>query len=162
MKESPNLTIALLSHIGHSLKNIETVLKEAVEELLSSEDAQLSTIGKDAEIALGKLSNISNTIGILEEGAEDTSDNNLIALKNILSYSPLGHEINGVKLEIKKANGPIAQLNLPWNEVELKAILCEENPNAEIPRINHMLIKILYKSIKDEGFTFWIKGKQIF
>lgn len=159
MKESSRLLISLLSHFGHSLKNIETVFREATEELIESKDANLNVIGNDSSIALSKLSAISNLISSLEEesGIEDPK---ILALKNLLTEN-CPDEGTSVTLEIQSVGLDKLSIDLPCKETVLYDILNTENNNIEMPDAGMLLIRLLYTLAKEDQFTFLINGKNL-
>jgi len=160
MKESSTFTLALLSELSHSLKNIETVFRQATEELTESKDEHFSTIGKDTNIALRKLSNISTTIGLLEEESKEIGDSSILALKNVLS-STSSPDAGSTIIEIKKTDRESLAIELPWNEKSLTRVLSDGQNDFDIPRTNLLLIKLLHSLIKEDGFSVWINNKQI-
>lgn len=81
MKNETSLLIELFNSTGHSLKNIETVFKEAVEELTQAENDYLNIVGRDSEIALNKLSKISTAfsrIAIDYEGKNNSDKEEML------------------------------------------------------------------------------------
>jgi len=161
MKESSRLLTAVLSHFGHALKNIETVFREATEELLDSKNEDLITIGKDANIALTKLSGISHLMGLLEEGEGEKIDPYILALKSLLINS-CPREGTVTTLELIGLNANNLKIELPCQEKFLLSLLSTENQNLNIPIANLLLIRLLYELIKEAHYTFFINGEKLY